>query len=123
MNGELIMSKDDIEVIEYKILKYLYESIKAGHRAALSEVAWHCELFDITRDYWLYIMHDLIERELVSGLKYVEAKDMESVLEVGTFAITQAGREYLKENSLMQNVKSLLGEAFKITLGGVVGRL
>ena len=24
------MSKDDIEVIEYKILKYLYESIKAG---------------------------------------------------------------------------------------------
>lgn len=33
------MSKDDIEVIEYKILKYLYESIKAGHRAALGEVA------------------------------------------------------------------------------------
>lgn len=89
------MSKDDIEVIEYKILKYLYESIKAGHRAALSEVAWHCELFDITRDYWLYIMHDLIERELVSGLKYVDAKDMESVLKVGTFAITQVGREYL----------------------------
>lgn len=117
------MSKDDIEVIEYKILKYLYESIKAGHRAALSEVAWHCEFFDITRDYWLYIMHDLIERELVSGLKYVEAKDMESVLEVGTFTVTQAGREYLKENSLMQKVKSLLGEAFKITLGGVIGRL
>ena len=117
------MSKDDIEVIEYKILKYLYESIKAGHRAALNEIAWHCELFDITRDYWLYIMHDLIERELVSGLKYVDAKDMESVLEVGTFAITQAGREYLKENSLMQKVKSLLGEEFKITLGGVIGRL
>lgn len=117
------MSKDDIEVIEYKILKYLYESIKAGHRAALSEVAWHCELFDITRDYWLYIMHDLIERELVSGLKYVDAKDMESVLKVGTFAITQVGREYLKENNLMQKVKSLLGETFKITLGGVIGRL
>lgn len=48
---------------------------------------------------------------------------MESVLEVGTFAITQAGREYLKENSLMQKVKSLLGEVFKITLGGVIGRL
>lgn len=123
MNGELIISKDDIEVIEYKILKYLYESIKAGYRAALNEVAWHCELFDITRDYWLYIMHDLIERELVSGLKYVDAKDMESVLEVGAFAITQAGREYLKENSLMQKVKSLLGVAFEITLGGVIGRL
>lgn len=31
------MSKDDIEVIEYKTLKYLYESIKAGHKTTLGE--------------------------------------------------------------------------------------
>ena len=31
------MSKDDIEVIEYKILKYLYENIKAGHKTTLGE--------------------------------------------------------------------------------------
>ena len=29
------MAKDDIEVIEYKILKYLCESIKAGHKTTL----------------------------------------------------------------------------------------
>lgn len=32
------MTKDDIEVIEYKILKYLYESIKAGHKTTLGKV-------------------------------------------------------------------------------------
>lgn len=88
---ELKMAKNDIEVIEYKILAYLYESLKAGHTATLEEVAWKCRLFDITREYWLVIMKDLIDNGYVSGLKYVEAKDMECVLETGTFAITGAG--------------------------------
>ena len=40
------MAKNDMEVIEYKILAYLYESLKAGHATALEEVAWKCRLFD-----------------------------------------------------------------------------
>lgn len=31
------MSKDDIEVIEYKTLKYLYESIKSVHKTTLGK--------------------------------------------------------------------------------------
>ena len=116
------MSKNDIEVIQYKILMYLYESLKAGHAASLEEVAWKCKLFDITREYWLVIMRTLIDEGYVSGLKYVKAKDMESVMEVGTFAITGEGRKYLLENSIMQKVKNILGETFKIALSGVIGR-
>lgn len=117
------MARDDIEVIQYKILSYLYESLKAGHAAALEEVAWKCKLFDITREYWLVIMKTLIDSGYVSGLKYVGAKDMEGVLEVGTFTITGEGRKYLVENSTMQKVKDMLGEAFKIVLGGLIGML
>ena len=114
------MANNDMEVIEYKILKYLYECLKSGHRAVLEEIAWHCKLFEITREYWLVIMQDLIENGFVSGLKYVSAKDMECVLETGTFAITRKGREYLLQNSLMKKAENMLGEVFKITLGGVV---
>lgn len=117
------MAKNDMEVIQYKILAYLYESLKAGHTAKLEEVAWKCRLFDITREYWLVIMKTLIDGGYVSGLKYVEAKDMEGILEVGSFAITGEGRKYLVDNSIMQNVKAMLGEPFKIVLGGVVGML
>lgn len=117
------MAKNDIEVIEYKILAYLYESLKAGHTTTLEEVAWKCRLFDITREYWLVIMKDLIDNGYVSGLKYVEAKDMKCVLETGTFAITGAGRQYLRENSTMKKVGETLGEAFKIILGGLIGML
>lgn len=117
------MAKNDLEVIQYKILAYLYESLKAGHATALEDVAWKCKLFDITREYWLVIMKTLIDGGYVSGLKYVEAKDMEGVLEVGTFAITGEGRKYLIENSTMQKVKTALGDTFKIALGGVIGML
>ncbi len=38
------MAQNDMEVIMYKILKYLYESLKAGHKTAFKEIAWQCEL-------------------------------------------------------------------------------
>ncbi len=31
------MAKNDMEFIEYKILAYLYESLKAGHATALEK--------------------------------------------------------------------------------------
>ena len=117
------MAKDDMEVIQYKILEYLYESIKAGHQTSLEEIAWKCKLFDITRDYWLVILRELIEEGYVKGLKYVDAKDMEGVIETGPITITSAGRQYLKENSMMRKVRDELGEAFRITLGAVIGML
>lgn len=117
------MAKNDIEVIQYKILAYLYESLKAGHATALEEVAWKCKLFDITRGYWLVIMKSLIDDGYVSGLKYVGAKDMESILEVGAFTITSEGRKYLLENGMMQKAKDMLGETFRIALGGLIGML
>lgn len=117
------MAQNDMEVIMYKILKYLYESLKVGHKTALKEIAWQCELFDITHDYWLVIMRELIDSGYITGLKYICAKDMEGIQELHAPAITKAGREYLQENSLMQKVKNILGESFKITLGGVIGKL
>lgn len=117
------MAKDDMEVIMYKILKYLYECLKAGREASITDVAWRCRLFDITRPYWLAIMQELIDYGYVSGIQYIGAKDMEQILETGTFRITKAGREYLLQNSMMQKIKELLGEPFEILLGGVIGKL
>ena len=117
------MAKDDMEVIMYKILKYLYECLKSGRKTSIADVAWRCRFFDITREYWLVIMRELIDSGYVSGIKYIDAKDMEQILEIGTFSITKSGREYLLQNSMMQKVKEIMGEPFEILLGGVIGRL
>lgn len=117
------MSEDDMEIIMYKILKYLYECLKSGRKTSIADVAWECCLFHITRTYWLVIMRELIESGYVSGIQYIAAKDMEQILEVGTFSITKAGREYLSQNGMMQKAKEFLGKPFEILLGAVIGRL
>ena len=116
------MAKDDMEVIIYKILSYLYSSLKAGHKTSLGEVAWRCKLFDITREYWIIVLKEMIDDGLVSGIKYIEAKDMEGILEIGTFSITKKGREYLTNNSTMAKVKEMLGSGFEIALSALIGK-
>lgn len=116
------MAKDDMEVIIYKILSYLYSSLKAGHKTSLEEVAWRCKLFDITREYWIIVLKEMIDDGLVSGIKYVEAKDMEGIIVIGNFSITKKGREYLTNNSTMAKVKEMLGSGFEIALSALIGK-
>lgn len=61
------MSKNDMEVIMYKFLKYLYECMKAGRAPDMREYGWASELFQIPRGYWRSVMNELIEMELVKG--------------------------------------------------------
>ena len=50
------MAKNDMEVIMYKILQYLYECLKNGKEARLEDFAWKPKLFDIPQSYWCKII-------------------------------------------------------------------
>ncbi len=45
------MAKDDINVIMYKILKYLYECKKAGIRPSEEDIVYNSKLLNIPRLY------------------------------------------------------------------------
>ncbi|MFQ9435582.1 MAG: hypothetical protein ACLR1R_04080 [Ruminococcus callidus] len=45
------MAKNDMEVIMYKILRYLYECMKAGKTPDLANIMWNCKMFDIPKAY------------------------------------------------------------------------
>ena len=45
------MAKNDMEVIMYKILRYLYECMKLGVEPELEQFAWNSKLFDIPQSY------------------------------------------------------------------------
>lgn len=49
------MAKNDMEVIMYKILRYLYECMKLGVEPELEQFAWNSKLFDIPQSYWCKI--------------------------------------------------------------------
>jgi hypothetical protein len=119
MRSEKSMSKNDMEVIMGKILKYLYECLKTGHEPDTAEISCDCKLFSIPYDYWFVIMKELIEGEYVSGLKLVTAKDMCQILPVGNFAITKKGRDFLAERE--DKLKKFFDSQFLSILGSIVG--
>lgn len=113
------MAKNDMEVIMYKILRYLYECMKTGKPPELTDIMWHCKLFDIPRAYWLAIMRELIAESYVDGLRFVGAKDMEQVLQVGDIRITKKGRNFLRDESVVSKIKPVLGAGFEALVTAV----
>ena len=113
------MAKNDMEVIMYKILRYLYECIKTGKLPELTDIMWHCKLFDIPRAYWPAIMRELIAESYVDGLRFVGAKDMEQVLQVGDIRITKKGRNFLRDESVVSKIKPVLGTGFEALVTAV----
>lgn len=113
------MAKNDMEVIMYKILRYLYECMKTGKPPELTDIMWHCKLFDIPRAYWLAIMRELIAESYVDGLRFVGAKDMEQVLQVGDIRITKKGRNFLRDESVVSKIKPVLGTGFEALVTAV----
>lgn len=49
--GDDTVAKNDMEVIMYKILRYLYECMKAGKTPDLANIMWNCKMFDIPKAY------------------------------------------------------------------------
>ncbi|WP_302932856.1 YjcQ family protein [Ruminococcus callidus] len=117
------MAKNDMEVIMYKILRYLYECMKTGKTPDLADIMWNCKMFDIPKAYWLAIMQELIEDEYIGGLRFVGAKDMEQVLQVGNIKITKKGRDFLKDESVLSKIKPVLGTGFEALVTAVASTI
>ena len=57
--GDDTVAKNDMEVIMYKILRYLYECMKTGKTPDLADIMWNCKMFDIPKAYRLAICADI----------------------------------------------------------------
>ncbi len=60
------MAKDDYFVIVYKLLKYLYDCLKASARP--KQEALTPEFYGIEDEYWEYIIRNLYKEHYVSGV-------------------------------------------------------
>lgn len=101
------VSKDDFNVIAYKLLSYLYECLKAGVPASLSKAE---ELCGVNRMYFNAVMSDLESRNMII-LNALREAGGEPVA-INEFRITIDGAEFLSENDSMKKVASAIGSAF-----------
>lgn len=117
------MAKDDMDVIMYKILRYMYEVMKQGKTPELSDMCYGCKLFTIPKGYWEQIIYELIEAGYVRGFLYCRTKDGPVITMMDTAGITLSGVHFLEENSRMAKAKQFLGRGFEIVLESIIAVL
>lgn len=115
------MAKDDMEVIMYKILRYLYECMKRDVEPDLQNYGWHSKLFDIPQQYWCKVIRTLTDKKLVRGFSVLTSKDGVQIQTEPPIEITYEGVGFLKENSGMQKAKEACGETFEVLLSAIIG--
>lgn len=104
------MAKDDIFVIMYKILAYLYSCLKNGDTPIYKYYAYDGEVLDIPEPYWCEIMQQLQDYGYIKGLTITNTFSGRVIIK-GTPCITIEGVQYLNENSMMKKALNVLKEA------------
>lgn len=62
------MAKDDMYVLIYKVLSYLYDCMKREVCPDTSVLSYESEMLDVPRLYWARVMQEVVDRRLVRGI-------------------------------------------------------
>ena len=116
------MAFDDMEVIMYKVLRYLYACNKEGRYPAFEDYCYNGKMFHVPQSYWNQVIRQIIKKGYVDGFAVITTKDQE-VIQPTQPQITFDGIQFLKENSRMKAVENFLGNAFEIVLQSMVAAL
>ena len=99
------MAQNDMHVIMYRILAYLYACLKDGVDVDRDVISW--ETLRINERYWCAIVTELVGRGYVRGVTVTHA-DNAAMVFVSDPTITMTGVEFLMENSMMAKARRFL---------------
>ena len=105
------MAQDDMFVVMYKILAYLYSCMKSGEEPRQSMLASDGEMLDIDRQYWARILKELSDHGYVEGVSVRATWEGELLVRINHPTVTMEGVEFLQENSMMRKALEFLKEA------------
>lgn len=114
------MAYNDMEVIMYKILKYLYECMKNGATPREEDYTYSSKMIHIPEKYWNQIIEELQSCGYVKGFYSLNTKDGIQMQPTDSARITFKGQQFLKENGSMHEVKEFLGRAFDNIVHGLI---
>lgn len=117
------MSNNDMHVLIYKILNYLYECLKKGILVDLAEFIRDCNLENVSEQYWHSVIEELDQHGYIKGVIIRDTKTQKIIMLKDDFGITLEGVEYLQENSMMSKVKDFLGNSYEIALEATINYL
>ncbi|MGI6040975.1 MAG: YjcQ family protein [Candidatus Alectryocaccobium sp.] len=101
------MAKDDMHVIIYKLLSYLYECMKKG--SAVDVELLNNKMFlevEIPFSYWYKILLELKRLEYIRGISLSNGK----IVTMNKIEITFKGVEYLSSDDFIRKVAKEINE-------------
>lgn len=102
------MAKDDMHVVIFKILAYVYDCMKSGKPVDKAVIGY--ETLEIPEQYWTQIMRELVDHVYVSGIT-VRSTTVKDVVLISDPKVTLDGVEFLMENSMMAKAARLVADA------------
>ena len=103
------MASDDMHVVMYKILSYLYKCLKAGENPDLRMIS--AEALGINGVYHGRIIRELVTRGYVEGYKISSLPNGCTSITPINPVVTMTGVEFLMENSMMRKAYEFLRDA------------
>lgn len=105
------MAQDDMHVLIYKVLAYLYDCMKKGEQPDKSMLSCTGLLFGgIPERYWTSIWIQMLDKNLVRGVG-VTHYDNEAHVVIIDPVITLDGVEFMQENTMMRKALKVLQDA------------
>lgn len=99
------MAQNDMYVVMYKIIAYLYDCMKRGAEPSISE--WDAAALGIPEPYWANIVGQMVDHGLLAGVKVWHSDNRTKIAPVSP-SVTMEGVAFAQENSMMGKAKQFL---------------
>ena len=105
------MAHDDLHVLMYKVLAYLYDCMKTGKEPQKSMLSAEGPIFQgVPESYRVHVMREIELKGLVRGV-IVRYADNTGTVVVDDPCVTLEGVGFMQENTMMRKSASFLKEA------------
>lgn len=103
------MAQNDMYVVMYKILAYLYDCMKRGIEP--EDARWSAQALGIPASYWTSIVEELVGHGFVAGVNVDHFINGEALVTPIGPRVTMEGVAFAQENSMMGKAKASLQDA------------
>lgn len=102
------MAQNDMYVVMYKIIAYLYDCMKKGIEPDTNRYSH--DALGIPESYWAHIMLELIDHGFVKGFVAMRSYSP-AVITPSNPSVTMEGVAFAQENTMMAKAKAFLQDA------------
>lgn len=103
------MAHNDMYVVMYKIIAYLYDCMKKGVEP--DDLKWSSDALGIPRSYWLAVVEELVDHGYIDGVTIHRFFGGDASVTALNARVTMEGVAFAQENSMMGKAKVFLRDA------------